>query len=475
MPTPIEHLVVLMLENRSFDHLLGFLKRENSAINGLTGNETNPPAAENRPDVRVSDVAGDVDDLDPDPNHDFDDVTEQIFGVPDATGPVTMSGFVRNYASVSGSNAIHGENIMRCFKSQTLPILTTLALQYGVCDRWFSSVPSSTIPNRMFVHGASSAGSVTQDAIEAPFLLHTIFESFGPNTIYSYRIYTSGASILMANKYLLQSQGKFADYSQFESDALDGNLPAYTFIEPTYDDDDNGNFANSQHPDFPVDRGEQLIANVYNILTKSPGWKSTLLLILYDEHGGIYDHVAPPAVTPKPENAHLPVQPSGPPYNFDFTRLGVRVPAVFISPCIPAGTIINDQDYEHSSVVATVRKLFCPGTNPLTWREAQAATFESVLTLEGNQIRNDVVDLPSVVVSPGEVNIGASAEQRSATDLSVLMARVMNYSLEQRGIRPPANPADLTTASEVSAFLKQAAQLSLNPSLDPSVDPIGAH
>ena len=107
-------------------------------------------------------------------------------------------------------------------------------MQYGVCDRWFSSVPGSTIPNRMFVHGASSAGSASQDAVVAPFLLKTIFESFGPNTPHTYKIYTSGASILMANKYLVQHQAKFADYgTQFEADALHGNLPAYTFIEPS--------------------------------------------------------------------------------------------------------------------------------------------------------------------------------------------------------------------------------------------------
>ncbi|HUA97561.1 MAG TPA: alkaline phosphatase family protein [Terracidiphilus sp.] len=462
MSTPIERLVVLMLENRSFDHLLGFLKRDNAAINGLTGTETNPPADDSRPQVQVSDLAGDVGDLDPDPGHDFNDVTIQIFGSLDTAQPADMSGFVGDYARIS-NNPIHGENIMRCFKPQTLPVLSTLAQQYGVCDRWFSSVPGSTIPNRMFVHGASSAGSVTQDAIVAPFLLHTIFESFGPNTIHTYKIYTSGSSILLANKYQVQHQAKFADYSQFESDALNGNLPAYTFIEPRYDDDDAGNFANSQHPDFPVDRGEGLIADVYNILTKSPRWKSTLLLILYDEHGGIYDHVVPPSVQCSPENAHLPVPSSGPPFNFDFSRLGVRVPAVFVSPCIPAGTVINDRDYEHSSVVATVRKLFCPDTAPLTWREAQAATFENVLSLEGSDIRNDVVNLPPPVVSPGVVDISAAEEHRSPTDLSALIARAMHYSLQQRGIASPVDPSTLTTASQVAAYLRQANQLSLNP------------
>jgi len=315
----------------------------------------------------------------------------------------------------------------------------------------------------MFVHGADSAGSVTQDAIKAPFQLKTIFEGFGPNTIHSYRIYSPGASILLANHYLVTHQAKFANYSQFEADALHGNLPAYTFVEPNYDDDDNGNFANSQHPDFPVDRGERLIAEVYNILTKSPGWTSTLLLILYDEHGGLYDHVVPPTVAPLPQNAHLPVTNSGPPFNFDFTRLGVRVPAVFVSPCIPAGTIINDQDYDHSSVVATVRKLYCQGTTPLTWREAQAATFENVLTLEGAAIRTDVVNLPVPPIAPGETDINASEEPRGPSDLSVLMARSIEFSLQQRGIASPGDPATLTTAAQVSAYLQQASQLALNP------------
>ena len=126
MSTAIQRLVVLMLENRSFDHMLGFLKRGNPAINGLVGNEKNPPAIDSRPDVQVSDGAGDVRDLDPDPGHDFEDVTRQIFGSLDSTQPATMDGFVQDYARVS-NNAIHGENIMKCFKPETLPILATLA------------------------------------------------------------------------------------------------------------------------------------------------------------------------------------------------------------------------------------------------------------------------------------------------------------------------------------------------------------
>lgn len=455
MPTQIEKLVVLMLENRSFDHMFGYLQPTRDPIDNLLGKDvSNRPADPARPNVVPSSAAGDVEDLDPDPNHDYPDVKQQIFnsdGIPD------MGGFVQNYFGVS-HDGVHAENVMRSFNEATLPVLSTLAKNYAVCDRWFASVPGSTIPNRMFVHGASSVGSVSQDAIAAPFVLRTIFDSFDGTTIHDYRIYHSGSSILMANKNLVARQGKFASYDdQFEADILHGNNPAYVFIEPRYDDDNDGNFANSQHPDFPVDRGEALIAEIYNILVKSPYWKTTLFLILYDEHGGLYDHVVPPTLMCGPENEHLPIPNSGPPYYFDFTRLGIRVPAVFVSPCIEPGTVISDQNYEHSSVVATVRKLFCnAASQPLTWREAQAPTFENVLTLEGDAIRNDVVALPDVVIAPPVVDIHAGAEERDPTDLSVLLARVMQYSLQQRGIASPGDPNTMNTAGEITDYLAAA-------------------
>jgi phospholipase C len=465
MPTPITRLVVLMLENRSFDHMLGFLKKTNPAINGLNGDEWNFPAGEAAANIVVSNNAGDVEDLNPDPNHEFAHVTWQISSTGEPVGNPDMKGFVRDYFS-DCKDAVHAAGIMKCFTPQTLPILSNLATQYAVCDRWFSSVPGSTIPNRLFVHGASSAGSLTQDVIAAPFALHTIFESFDDTTPHDFAIYTAGSSILLTNKYLIQNMGKFHPYANFVVDATSGNLPAYTFIEPAYDDDGQGTFANSQHPDFPVDRGEELIREIYYALTKSPDWKSTLFLILYDEHGGIFDHVAPPVVTRNPIYNNLPdVEHSGPPDVFDFTRLGVRVPAVFVSPCIPPNTVINDRNYDHCSVVSTVRKLFCnPASQPLNWREAQAATFENVLTLTGANIRNDVVNLPEPVVSAG-VNISAAADApilRAPTDLTVLMAGAMQYSLQQQGLQPPGDYTTLTNSTQVSAYLKQSEKILQN-------------
>src|SRR5271163_3459414 len=223
MAASFKHLVVLMMENRSFDHILGFLP----GVNGLTGNETNPLTPEG-PLVQVSQDARTVHDLIPDPGHEFINVNMQIFGNQAGTddGQPKMQGFVRDYALVSNDSA-QGANIMKCFTPTTVPVLSALAQAYAVSDSWYSSVPGSTIPNRLFAHGATSNGSLTQDVIEAPATLQTIFEAMDePGNPYTYRIYTNGSTVLMANLYLMQRQNAFRSYSDFANDCTNGDLPA---------------------------------------------------------------------------------------------------------------------------------------------------------------------------------------------------------------------------------------------------------
>jgi phospholipase C len=237
MASPFKHLVVLMMENRSFDHMLGYMKSAVYPIEGLDGDETNP-SADGGPAIQVSPNARSINDLNPDPAHAFPDVNVQIFGNPNGTdtGQAGMQGFVQNYATHSG-NAAHGANIMKCFHAGTLPVLSTLARQYAVSNHWFASVPGSTIPNRLFAHAATSGDSLTQDAVLAPATAKTIFQVIDdPNNVATYRIYTPGASILMANIYLAHQQAKFFDYERFKDDCKDNLLPEYTFIEPVYDD-----------------------------------------------------------------------------------------------------------------------------------------------------------------------------------------------------------------------------------------------
>lgn len=491
MATPFKHLVVLMMENRSFDHILGFLP----GVNGLQGNETNPVSAEG-PLVQVSGNARTVHDLFPDPGHEFVNVNVQIFGNSQGTddGGPKMQGFVEDYALVS-NDQIQAANIMKCFTPTTVPVISALANAYAVSDTWYSSVPGPTIPNRLFAHGATSVGSLTQDVVAAPAMLRTIFQDMDePGNPFTYRIYTNGSSVLMANLYLVANPNAFHPYSDFANDSANGDLPAYTFIEPSYDDNvAAGTFATSQHPDFPVDEGEGFIADVYNALTGSPSWKDTLLLIVYDEHGGIFDHVFPPSVAPNAASAGLPdVQHSvNPP--FDFRRLGVRVPAVFVSPRISHRVIGQATRYfEHSSIVATVRRMFCKSKTPFNWREAQAPTFEGVLDLDDP--RPDIqLPLPFVSADPSAAEIKATHDfiaaggvaalikqpgqpaprmqpialpdqppkARKPTDLMVAMAGAMEYTMKQKDINPPKSLTQIYTAQDAINYLQQAGKLLL--------------
>jgi hypothetical protein len=155
----VKHIVVLMLENRSFDHLCGFLKRRIPALDGLTGAESIPrdPAAGPGDPVQVSDDAPPVTDVDP--GHALGDVSQQMYGRPEPEFPGNGAndGFVANYRRYTGSDE-GADDIMRCFAPESLPVLTTLAEEFTICDRWFASLPGPTWPNRVFVHAGTSAG-----------------------------------------------------------------------------------------------------------------------------------------------------------------------------------------------------------------------------------------------------------------------------------------------------------------------------
>ena len=181
MPPPagtIKHLVVLMLENRSFDHMFGFLKGPDYLINGLNGDEFNIDT--NGTKIFVTRDARFSGDYNPDVGHHFPDVTMQIFNNADGTGIPNMSGFIRAYAGISGSSVSQSHNVMKCFSAEKIPILTTLAEEYAICDAWFSSVPGPTLPNRSYAHAATSMGRLDMNPIwfnEAKTIYELLAES----------------------------------------------------------------------------------------------------------------------------------------------------------------------------------------------------------------------------------------------------------------------------------------------------------
>lgn len=397
MATPtdnIKHLIVLMLENRSFDHMLGFHtiaepKVPGDRIDGLTGRESNLDSKGN--EVVVSMDAKYAGDYRVDPGHHFPDVTEQLFEedqVPSGRKP-TMGGFVKNYEKQPGGSLVASRRVMKCFDPTKLPVLTTLASEFAVCDRWFSSVPGPTLPNRAFAHLATSLGHVDMNPV-AYWNATTLYERLDEHRVSS-RVYShDGNTLAFMFRKLFNKGGKWlGSYGDFLSDLRGNKLPKYCFIEPRFNDwYDEGNhryyIASDQHPDNNVAEGELLLHEIYQAIRKSKYWEKSLFVIVYDEHGGLYDHVPPPrTVATGLENAGA---------EFDFTRLGVRVPAVLVSPFIERGTIVHDV-LEHSSLAATARAILAPDMAPLTKRDESANTFAGAVTLNAPRDAPKKLDL----------------------------------------------------------------------------------
>ena len=371
----IAHVVVLMLENRSFDSMLGRLYAAGPGFDGLSGNEFNEWNGKRYQVWTSPNVTPDVLTIPtPGPNEDFLEMTEQIFGVGAAPGaPANMGGFVANYMKRPGRDP---RTVMHGFTPDQLPVLSTLARSFGVSDRWHASAPNKTWPNRFFAHTGTGGGYVNNASKHAPFKMTTIFNRLMKKQR-SWRIYFHDtAHAMLLSKIWSEVPDHIYDFhDQFLNDARDGTLPNYSFIEPRYFTLPLSKLPNDQHPSHDVSLGERLISRCYDALRQGKNWERTLFIITYDEHGGMYDHVPPPpAVSPDS------FRPDG----FAFDRYGVRVPAVIVSPWIPPGSVIRPlgsaHPFDHTSILSTLRKLFSLG-DPLTARDAVAPDLLPALSL----------------------------------------------------------------------------------------------
>jgi len=385
----LKHIVVLMMENRSFDHMLGSLKAVNPQIDGVDGTQYNLDTQGNK--VLVQPLAEFQSQLDPDPDHHFPAVDQQIFaGDQSATRVATMQGFVQSYFQQQ-QDVAHSHKIMYYFSADKLPVLTSLATNFAVFNRWFASIPGPTICNRAFAHYGTSFGQVGMSMFYPQG--KSIYERLQDAGHTAKLYYFDQASSTMEVVNLLQHQPQlFGTYDQFLADCKSGTLSDYSFIEPNYtdhDSDDGEQLASDQHPDHNIQAGELYIASVYNAIVSNPAlWASTVLLVVYDEHGGIFDHVPPPACTPDGHSAG-PAD-TGLSFSFNFDRLGVRVPAILISPWIPKGTVVGaDRVFEHASIPATVSSHFIGNYTASTEREQSAQTFLDLLSLD--TMRTDTV------------------------------------------------------------------------------------
>lgn len=386
----IDRFVVLMLENRSFDNLLGWMPPGGAEGGGLSGEEYNIG-----PDGKQVFVTQAFDGPrvmwapTPDPGEKFVQINEQLFrqAVQQPTGAADMSGFVQNYAKQPGGP--HAADIMHYFKPEQVPALSALARSYAVCDRWFAAAPCQTWPNRFFVHTGTANGYENNSPAHFPYLMPTIFDALEGTAPHGWKVYFHDFPQSLTLTRLWDQLDRFRFFDEFLSDAKQGTLPSYSFIEPRFFADLQ--WPNDMHPPHNVGYGDALVAQVYNALRQSPNWASTLLVITFDEHGGCYDHVVPPTAPPPEPKREGQV--------FGFDRMGVRVPAIVVSPYIQPGTVFRapagNQDFDHTAIIATLRKRFGIA-HPLTARDATAPDLEVVLNLDAPQFdgREAVTALP---------------------------------------------------------------------------------
>jgi phospholipase C len=393
----IKHFVVLMLENRSFDHLFGFsVAAAGQSIENLLGshgpfsNRLDPskPASPTNPEFIASSPAPfAVHDKDG-PSHSFNSVCVQLCNNkagPSASSPVKNNGFVRSYrdALLTASHNPSVDQIaevMRSFAPDQLPAINQLAAEFCLCDHWFCEVPGPTMPNRMYIHAATSEGYV-HNAFKRDFTSKTVYELVAEKGL-TWCTYFHDLSEVLQFKSLGHSASHFRRFDErWASDVSQGNLPNYVFILPRFINKkatptEPAKLANSQHAPEDVRFGDQLIADVYDALAANLAlFQETALIVTYDEHGGFFDHVAPgPGPNPDGQNSPNPDDPATfqvPAFKFD--RLGLRVPTLIVSPWIRK-RIVENRTLQHTSVIATSVEMFGLA-GPLNARDASAHSF----------------------------------------------------------------------------------------------------
>ncbi len=423
----IDHFVVLMFENRSFDNLLGHLDHID-AEDGICGRDV-----ELRYPGGATRLHTETDWTDPstDPGESWANTNVQMYGknipvsnmglnpypdwtgwygplmqapynLPDDIDTPPMNGaaldFFGNFKMLEKRWPTDEEmrTIAACYTPESLPVLNGLAANYATFTHWHCEVPTCTYPNRSFYHCGTSRGRLDNQAFANYAWDNNIpssFQRFASHG-YEWRVYYDRGALFCDAMVNLGGLTEPAEWiaktrymESFYDDCASGDLATYSFIEPRMWWN-----TNDYHPPGDVRRGEALLSSVYEALRSSPKWRQTALVVLFDEHGGCYDHVPPPA-------APIPDEYSPGEFGFGFDQYGLRVPAIVVSPWIERGTVIRDQ-FSSCSMLTTFRERFDLGS-AFTKRDAAAPSIERAFNL--TEPRTDRPEI-TALDSPTEAN-----------------------------------------------------------------------
>jgi phospholipase C len=364
----IEHIVVVSMENRSFDHMLGYLSHRESTprrsdIDGLTGNEEIPlggnvtgSPARPLPNPQVQ--------FRPDPDHSFDGISLQI-GSDGA-----MEGFIPSFREIlARAQEIQKpgfladeSRIVGFHTAATLPLYDYLAREHCVLDRWFASLPGATYPNRMCLKAGTTRSRTNSGLIPDLGYLseRTVFDELDLARI-PWRYYEGDVTFLRAFDGFRIDFNRIRPLREF----LEGGsapLAPVTFIDPPFTGAPGSSRPADDHPPTDVAWGQWFIGEVLRRVMSSTSWRRTLLIITYDEHGGFYDHVPPPG-TARFRALNPDVSDDIPKVHSDASSWGVRVPALAVSPRLPRGSV-GRRIYDHTTIIRTILQRFAPDRIP---------------------------------------------------------------------------------------------------------------
>ena len=363
MASPIKHVFVVMMENRSFDHMLGHLHADNSAIDGIRADDpawlasvANPHAGGPYPPFPLSDPHGN---LQADPPHGRRSIETQLRKRPD--GSFAMDGFVAAYAEEHPDKPIDDQANrpppMGWFGAKQAPVSAFLARNFMVCNRWFAPLPAATQPNRLMA--MSGVTVLDHNAVPMP-KQKLVYEWLKGKA--RWRVYHDNLPffmIMLERVPTILTSKKFRDFSGFARELATGggDFPEVVFIEPTYGDSPFTKHHNDDHGPAGIARGQKFLWQVYKALEAAPAVaRSSVLIITYDEHGGFFDHVPPPKVRTDPPPKH-----KWKPGATAFESLGGRVPAIIVSPFVSAGSV-HSEVLDHTSVLKLLGTLFGGGS-----------------------------------------------------------------------------------------------------------------
>ncbi|KRW99876.1 hypothetical protein PPERSA_10995 [Pseudocohnilembus persalinus] len=397
---PIQHVIHLGMENHSFDVMFGFLEgigelNEKKYCNTYDGQEY---CTRKGADYQTT----------PDPPHSYTATGQEEFGttkVPkDNSQTPDNSGFAETYKKLTGGNP---QNVFDCYSEEQVPIMSTLAKNFKVCDRWFSSLPSCTIPNKLFYHAATSNGVLVNPRpslstlLNYPIVADTIEENMAKDGLTAEVHWMDWNEAWGISPMNLKQEFSVYDknFTKFYSQLENGNLCNYTHLIPSIfwsnlgegltEEEDWEKGPNSQHPSEDIRNGELLIKRVYEALRKSEYWEKSVLIISYDESGGFYDHVPSPGNVSNPNPDKWKNS-----FGFEFTRLGGRIPALVISPWI--GHEVDHTQYEHASLPHTLKEIFNLSSDYLTVRDKEANPLFTVDQLLEQPRQDCPLTLPEI-------------------------------------------------------------------------------